>query len=321
VPEDPNFLSLAFKSQYNLIGLGTALGFSVLALNPLPLILAAGAELVILPLVAASPRYQRLVRARVAEQERAEREARKTSETQDLVRELPEGERQRYRGLETLAAEIRQNYKGLDTASQMLLDELVRKLDFLLSFYLRMRQSVLRYESYFATTDPKRIEQRIRGLEREAAEGPPRVKEVKARTRNVLEKRLTRYRKAEENRQLVDAQTETVQEVLQLLRDQSYSMRDPRSIAEQLDGLVSSAEETERGVRDMEEILSADQDALLPGGLGEDVEAELAALEESAGTDSGRATAAGHREPEPVRTRVPPVPEVPPPPARKKISQ
>jgi hypothetical protein len=78
------------------------------------------------------------------------------------------------------------------------------------------------------------------------------VQQIKARTRSVLEKRLDRYKKAVENRDLIDAQTETVQEVLQLLRDQSYSMRDPRSITEQIDGLVSSAEETERGVKDME---------------------------------------------------------------------
>ena len=69
--------------------------------------------------------------------------------------------------------------------------------------------------------------------------GPERVQQIKARTRAVLEKRLERYKKAVENRELIDAQTETVQEVLQLLRDQSYSMRDPRSITEQLDGLVS----------------------------------------------------------------------------------
>jgi hypothetical protein len=319
VPEDPNYLAHAFKSQYNVIGLATALGFAVLSLNPLPLILAAGVELAVLPLVAGSSRFQRLIRARLAEDERSERQARKQSESLALLRELPEGEKQRYRGLETLAAEIRQNYKGLDSSSQMLLDEVVQKLDFLLSFYLRMRHSVMRYESYFATTDPRRIEQRIHGLEREAADGPARLKEVKARTRSVLEKRLARYRKAEENRQLVDAQTETVQEVLQLLRDQSYSMRDPRSITEQLDGLVSSAEETERGVRDMEEILSAEQDALLPGGLGSDIEAELAALE----TEPTPRPAAAGRDAVASRGGVssPAPPPPPPPPNRKKIAQ
>jgi hypothetical protein len=80
----------------------------------------------------------------------------------------------------------------------------------------------------------------------------------------VLQKRQERYKKALENKQLVEAQTETVEEVLQLLRDQSYSIRDPRSITEQLDGLVSSAEETERGVKDMEDILADEQDALCP---------------------------------------------------------
>ena len=78
-----------------------------------------------------------------------------------MLRELPEAERQRYHGLETLSREIHENYKGLDSSSRMLLDELVQKLDFLLSFYLRMRYSVTRYEGYLATTDPARIERRI----------------------------------------------------------------------------------------------------------------------------------------------------------------
>src|SRR4029077_10149438 len=112
-------------------------------------------------------------------------------------------------------------------------------------------------------------------LEHEMKSGPERVQQIKARTRSVLEKRLDRYKKAVENRDLIDAQTETVQEVLQLLRDQSYSMRDPRSITEQLDGLVSSAEETEKGVKDMEDILAIEHDMLSPGALDADIEAEL----------------------------------------------
>jgi len=65
VPADePNYLAHAFKSQYNLIGLGTALGFAVLSGTLLPIIVAAGVEMVVLPLVSGSTRFQRLVRAR-----------------------------------------------------------------------------------------------------------------------------------------------------------------------------------------------------------------------------------------------------------------
>jgi len=317
LPEEPNYFAHAFKSQYNLIGLGTAVGFALLASSGLPLILAAGAQLVILPLVAGSQRFQRLVRARVMEDAEEERAEKTQVETAELLRGVSENERQRYRGLETLAAEIRRNYRGLDASSQMLLDDLVQKLEFLLSFYLRMRSSVARYEAYFSTTDPERIQERISMLEAEMKRGPERIQPIKAKTRAVLEKRLLRYNKALENKQLIDAQTETVLEVLQLLRDQSYSMRDPREITSQLDGLVSSAEETERGVRDMEDILSSEQDLLMPEGLTDGLDDEL---------DSVRTE---ERTPEPTprvaaavkKPAVNPALPSPPPPPRKKLVQ
>jgi hypothetical protein len=307
--DEPNFLAHAFKSQYNLIGLGTALGFAVLAGTGLPLLVAAGIELVVLPLVAGSERFQRLIRARASEERQEETTARRQVETSEMLQSLTPPEFQRYRELEVLAGEIRQNYKGLDSTSRMLLEELIQKLDFLLGFYLRMRYSLMRYESYFSTTDPERIQERIAMLDHEIASGPERVRQIKARTKNVLQKRIERYKKALENRQLIDAQTETVQEVLQLLRDQSFSIRDPRGITEQLDTLVSSAEETERGVRDLEAILGAEQDTLMPGMTG--LESELEMPEAAPATPAQR-----------PRVQMPAAPAAPPPPPpRKKITQ
>ncbi len=308
--EEPNFLAHAFKSQYNLIGLVTALGFTALSGTLFPLVIAAGVELIVLPLVSGNPRFQRLVRARLSQDEDQAAAQRTQKEAWEMLKDLPSPEQQRYRALQGLAGEIRQNYKALDSSSQMLVEELVRKLDFLLSFYLRMRYSLMRYHAYFSTTDPERIQERMAMLEHEMTAGPERIQQIKARTRNVLEKRLERYQKALEYRQLVEAQTETVEEVLQLLRDQSYSMRDPRTITEQLDGLVSSAEDTERGVRDLEELMAIEKDALLPAG--EDIEAEL---------EAGRSAPSRAAEASPI----PRLREVPPPaasaPPRKKISQ
>jgi hypothetical protein len=320
--EEPNYLAHAFKSQYNLIGLGTAAGFSLLSLNPLPLLVAAGLELIVLPLVSGNERFQRLVRARLSEEAEETRETRQRIESSEMLAAMPEMERQRHRELSALAGEIRQNYKGMNSTSQMLLEQLVEKLDFLLSFHLRMRYSLARYQAYFNSTDPERIQERIVMLDHEVAKGPERVQQIKARTRSVLIKRLERYQKALENRELIDAQTETIQEVLQLLRDQSYSMRDPRSITDQLDGLVTAAEETERGVKDMEDLLSLEGDPLM-AGLEADIESELA---------EGRAAAEGpaERTAVPTSPTTPPArpaagrlkgaPSPPPPPPRKKLT-
>jgi hypothetical protein len=308
--EEPNYLAHAFKSQYNLIGLVTAAGFAVIGASVLPLIVAAGLEMIVLPLVAGNQRFQRLVRARTSEEEEQTQQARQEVETSEMLKYLSEAECKRFYGLQSLAGEIRQNYKGFESSSQMLLDELVQKLDFLLSFYLRLRFSLQRDQQYFSTTDAERIQERIAMLDHEIAQGPERVREIKARTRQVLEKRRERYHKALENRQLVEAQTETVVEVLQLLRDQSYAMRDPKTITEQLDGLVTSAEETERGVRDMEELLSMEQDMLTPGALDADIEAELGPLREA---PEGTVVP-------PARLREPPPPADPSPPPRKKVT-
>ncbi len=308
--DEPNYLAHAFKSQYNLIGLGTALGFAVLSGTLLPIIVAAGVEMVVLPLVSGSGRFQRLIRARTSEEAEEKDAARQRMESSEMLQYMPETERSRYRALQSLATEIRQNYKGMDSSSQMLLEQLVEKLDFLLNFYLRMRYSLTRYQNYFNSTDPERIQERMAMLEHEMKSGPERVQQIKARTCAVLQKRLERYTKAVENRDLIDAQTETVQEVLQLLRDQSYSMRDPRSITEQIDGLVSSAEETERGVKDMEDILAVEHEMLAPGGLDADIEAELQASRGAAPAAAGP----------PERARVPPPAGSPPPPPRKKVT-
>jgi hypothetical protein len=95
-------------------------------------------------------------------------------------------------------------------------------------------------------------------------------------------------------------------------------MRDPRPITEQLDGLVSAAEETERGVKDMEDILSVEQDVLMGGSMSSDVEDELKALTET--PRQAEPTVAAASPPRP-RVVVPPVsPPPPPPPQRKKIA-
>jgi hypothetical protein len=321
VPDEPNYLKAAFKSQYNLIGLATALGFAILSGDPMPwLVAAAGIELMMLPLVAGNGRFQRLMKARAIEDREDAQQEKVQLEATEMLRQLSDYERGRYRQLQQLGQEIRHNYGSLDSSSQMLLQDLEKKLEFLLSFYLRMRSSLSRYERYFATTDPEQMQERIAMLQHEMESQPPsKIQQVKGRTKVVLEKRLERYAKALENKTLVEAQTETVQEVLQLLRDQSYSMRDPRTITEQLDGLVTSAEETERGVRDMESLLSTDADALM-GGSVDDIEREL-----ERGRTAVPQPVTGGR---PAQAAAPPVnkaplrsaPPTPPAPERKKLT-
>ena len=155
--DEPNFFAKAFKSQYNIIGLGTAVGFALLSGSFLPLLIGAGLELACLPLL---ERYHRYMRAREIEKERA---ARKQTEVTDMLHAMPEVERQHYRELQSLAAEIRRNYQTMTSTSQVLLSQLSDKLEVLLAFYLRMRYSLSRYGAYFRTTNAERIRAQAKG--------------------------------------------------------------------------------------------------------------------------------------------------------------
>jgi TolA-binding protein len=55
---------------------------------------------------------------------------------------------------------------------------------------------------------------------------------------------------------VVEAQIAAMEDVLQLVRDQSITMRDPQQVSDQLDNLVKDVEQTEETVKQMEAIFS-----------------------------------------------------------------
>ncbi len=55
---------------------------------------------------------------------------------------------------------------------------------------------------------------------------------------------------------MIDAQCSAIEDVLQLIRDQSVTMRDPQEVSAQLDNLVQDVEQTEQSVREMEAIFA-----------------------------------------------------------------
>ena len=55
---------------------------------------------------------------------------------------------------------------------------------------------------------------------------------------------------------MIDAQCAAIEDVLQLIRDQSVTMRDPQQVSAQLDHLVQDVEQTEQTVREVEAIFA-----------------------------------------------------------------
>src|SRR5260370_38627443 len=85
---------------------------------------------------------------------------------------------------------------------------------------------------------------------------PAKVQDINKKRIEILGKRVEKFQKIVENRQVVDAQCSAVEDVLQLVRDQSVTMRDPQQVSDQLANLVHAVEQTEQTVQQWEPIFS-----------------------------------------------------------------
>jgi len=259
-----DFVKEALKWQYNWIGLAGAALFALVSGTGVPLVLAAGLELIYVSLVPRSSRFRRLVRSwKYAEQKR-EREMKLSV----MFNEMPPELRTRYAALDTMCQAIRANYSRLSSTSQMFLEQMAQRLDGLLEAYLRLLYAYFQHSQYLETTDPEAIRHQTDQLQRTLTSDSPQVQEINRRRVEILTKRLERFDKVRENQKVVQAQCLAIEDILELIRDQSVTMRDPQQVSDQLESLVHDVEQTEETVRQVEavfEMPTADElDTLAP---------------------------------------------------------
>ena len=245
-----SYVKAAFHWQYNWIALAGVAGFALLSGSGLPLILGAGLELIYLSTVPQNSRFQRLVRSWKYADEKRRRE----KSLNALFFELPAEMRARYAQLDQTCKAIRANYRRLTSTSQMFVDQMESKLEGLSQSYIRLLNAAYHHREYLRGADPDVIRRELAQVQKDLEGDAPKVQEINRKRIEILNKRVEKHAKIQENCQVIDAQCAAVEDVLQLIRDQSVTMRDPQQISEHLDSLVKDVEQTEETVREVESI-------------------------------------------------------------------
>lgn len=249
--DDINYIKEAFSWQYNVIGMVGAAAFAAVSGTALPLILGAGLELMYLAVVPNNGRFQRLVRSRRYEQEKEDRAV----SLSKLINELTVDDRDRYARFGQVCKGVRENYRRLSASSQMLTTQLEQKLDGLQQSFLRLLNSAQVHREYVRSFDPIAIDREIAQLKKNLEREPEKVRDINRKRIEILSKRLEKFQKIRENARVLDAQLHAMEDVLELIRDQSVTMRDPQELSGHLDGLIQNVESTEKTVQEMESIM------------------------------------------------------------------
>src|SRR5665647_1623675 len=245
-----NFVKEALKWQYNWIGLAGAAAFAVISGSGFPLVLAAGLELIYISVVPQNSRFRRLARS----WQFAEEKRKIDVGLHAMYKEIPPEMQVKYARLDQLCRSIRENYGRLSSTSQMFVKQMEDRLDGLLQGYLRLLQADHQHLEYLRVTDPNRIQLELTGLQRTLASDSVKVQEINRKRIEILTKRLEKFGKIHENCDVINAQCAATEDVLQLIRDQSVTLRDPQQVSDQLEGLVHDVEQTEETVREVEAI-------------------------------------------------------------------
>ena len=247
-----SFVKEALKWQYNWIGLAGAAAFALISGSGLPLVLAAGLELIYLSVVPQSSRFRRLVRS----WQYAEEKRRHEIKLSTLFHELPPDLRKRYADLDSRCRDIKANYARLSSTSQIFMSQMDERFQGLLNAYLRLLSAAQQHGEYLRTFDASQIQSEIEHLEGtlKANGEAPKVQEINRKRIEILNKRLDKFEKIRENRKVIDAQCGAIEDVLALIGDQSVTVRDPQEVSDQLENLMRDVEQTEQTVREVEAI-------------------------------------------------------------------
>ena len=254
-------------NQYQAIVAGGAALASVLTLNPLPFLLWLGSEMVLLPILDSGPLRRRVARRR-REAARAVQEQRRAN----LIAAFDAPHAKRYAAMEELCRMIETNYQGLSGISQAYLAEQRGKLDNILDGCLNRMLALQRYENMPVNRSPADIKREIAALEQELA-GPGLNERARAALQKNLElkrKLLASYAEVGGTIKALSTELDSMASLLEVLHQNSISLRDPQAIAEELDTIVQQSEASDRAVREMEALLRSGGGAWA-ADLGENV--------------------------------------------------
>jgi hypothetical protein len=243
-------------NQYQAIVAAGAVVASVLTLNPVPLLLWLGSELVLLPILDSGP-LRRLVARRRREAAREQSRERR----QAMIASFDPASVKRYSALHQLCRMIEANYQGLSGISQAYLSEQRGKLDNILEGIVNRMVALQRYQK-LPVHEPADIKHEIAKLEKELAGGDLNERARIALQKNLeLKKRLLKsYSEVAGNMKALSTELDSMASLLEVLHQNSISLRDPQAIAEELDTIVRQSEDSDRIVREMEAMLRGDGD-------------------------------------------------------------
>lgn len=249
------YFKMAFANPYNLSLFIGGVAASILTANPLPALIACGGEALWL---LHAPESKTLRRVLWDPQYERNRSALEAQERAELVRVLPQRDRDRVNALVAKEQEINMLAAQNPSFAGDLLRTELGKTHKLVESFLHVALTVARYDDYLHSVDLNTLEKDRERYQQRAANTKLSEQERDLAKKNfaVIMKRVDKLRDIRNYLNVARAQLDLIENSFQLIADQIVTMQSPSELSGQLDDLLDGVESIQQTAADTERILS-----------------------------------------------------------------
>ena len=262
-----NYLREAFLNPMHLMALGVgsfiALGSSLLlgnlfysgGLAMLPFFGLAALEFFYLGITSRNPRFISNVNAKYGKEIEAYEKAKNVTQ---YFNSLSGPRQRRFDHFKSLLEEVKENHTRIHGNYPDIVNAFITKVTNLQLTYVRLLYMQDRFPAYLENEKPEDIHRQIADLKADMADDSPKLKEVKTKRLRLMEKRLTSFGKAKENKEIVSAQLQTIDEMAQYIKDTPVSLKNTDPETSLIDSILQETENMEDTINDLESVINSD---------------------------------------------------------------
>ena len=279
-----NYVKEAFFWPVHLVGLTILTVITVIAAAALgdvgfpavasAIMVGGGLELMLLGLISNNPRFIRAINAKYQGDIDA---FYKTKSMVDYYNALSHASQQRFDKLRDRVKDVRDNYKKLSMGPSAMVEGFIKKLNSIESSYVRLLYFKDKFPELANEQSKQKTLMEIDKLNQEMKTASSRLREIKQKRMKLLRMRMDNYTKVGENRAVIEEQLQTIEEMVEYIKDQPMTLRNTEREDIMIDNLLFETEQTQTTLEEIESLMSSE---FYPGTTAGDLEDDIRDFEE-----------------------------------------
>lgn len=238
------------------------------------IMVGGGLELLFLGLISNNPRFIRAINAKYQSDIDA---FYKTKSMVDYYNALSHASQQRFDKLRDRVKEVRDNYKKLSMGPSAMVEGFIKKLNSIESSYVRLLYFKDKFPELANEQSKQKTLMEIDKLNQEMKTASSPLRGIKEKRMKLLGMRMDNYSKVGENRAVIEEQLQTIEEMVEYIKDQPMTLRNTEREDIMIDNLLFETEQTQTTLEEIESLMSSE---FYPGTTAGDLEDDIRDFEE-----------------------------------------